>query len=134
MQRLLPCLVVTALAAALLAPAAQADIPGALTLSAPSSDEQAVALDDHGNANFAWRTNASPDTQLHFCRLPDAASACTPDTTAPLQHGGYVPASILEDPSDGSQVRMVVETAATDDQFGGQTVVFPSGDGGATYG
>src|SRR3954454_18256483 len=114
---------------------ANADIPKAVTLSAPLSDEQAVALDDHGNASFAWRTSPSgQDTQIHFCRVLAAASACAPDTVAPLQHGGYVPAAILEDPSDGSQVRMVVETAATDEQFSGKTVVFPSGDGGATYG
>jgi hypothetical protein len=114
---------------------ARADIPGALTLSAPSSDEQAVALDDHGNASVTWRTaDAAQNRQIHFCRLSAGASACAPDTTAPLQHGGYVPAAILEDPGDGSQVRMVVETAATDEQFSGQTVVFASGDGGVTYG
>src|SRR5258705_8331441 len=127
--------VLAALVAGLVAAPARADVPGALTLSGPLSDEHAVALDDHGNASFAWRTSpAAQDTQIHFCRLPAGATACQPDTTAPLQHGGYVPAAILEDPSDGSQVRMVVETAATDAQFSGQTVVFASGDGGATYG
>jgi hypothetical protein len=126
--------VLTALFAAVVCAPARADIPAALTLSAPLSDEQAVALDDHGNANLTWRTlDASQNAQIHFCRLSAGASACAPDTTAPLQHGGYVPAAILEDPSDGSQVRMVVETAATDDQFSGKTVVFASGDGGATY-
>src|SRR5437763_17138350 len=104
--------------------APRADIPGALTLSAPLSDEHAVALDDHGNASLAWRTlDASQTAQVHFCRLPAGASACAPDISAPLQHGGYVPSAILEDASDGSQVRMVVETAATDAQFSGQTVV-----------
>src|SRR5258705_1770694 len=127
--------VLAALVAGLVAAPARADVPGALTLSGPLSDEHAVALDDHGNASFAWRTSpAAQDTQIHFCRLPAGATACQPDTTAPLQHGGYVPAAILEDPSDGSQVRMVVETAATDARFSGQTVVFASGDGGATYG
>ena len=124
-----------ALLAAVSCAQARADIPGALTLSSPSSDEQAVALDDQGNASLAWRTpDPANDRQIHFCRLPAGASACAPDTVAPLQHGGYVPAAILEDPSDGSQVRMVVETAATDQQFNGQTVVFSSGDGGVTYG
>jgi hypothetical protein len=124
-----------ALIAAVVCAPARADIPGALTLSGPLSDEQAVALDDHGNASIAWRTaDPAQDRQIHFCRLPAGATVCAPDTVAPLQHGGYVPAPILEDPSDGSQVRMVVETAATDQQFNGQTVVFSSGDGGATYG
>jgi hypothetical protein len=114
---------------------ARADIPAAQTLSAQRSDEQAVALDDHGNASFTWRTLDAAGTPLiHFCRLPAGASACAPDTTAPLQTGGYVPTPILEDPGDGSQVRMVVETTATDQQFSGRTVVFASGDGGVTYG
>jgi hypothetical protein len=123
--------VLGALIAAVVCAPARADIPGALTLSGPLSDEQAVALDDHGSASIAWRTG---DRQIHFCRLPAGAGLCAPDITAPLQQGGYVPAAILEDPSDGAQVRMVVETAATDQQFNGQTVVFSSSDGGATYG
>ncbi len=127
--------VLAALVVATAAGPARADVPGAVTLSAPQSDEQAAALDDHGNASVTWRTvDPAGDGQIHFCRLPAGAGACAPDTTAPLQHGGYVPATIFEDPSDGSQVRMVVETAATDQQFGGQTVVFTSGDGGSTYG
>src|SRR2546426_9034210 len=127
--------VLAALVVGVVCAPARADVPGALTLSAPSSDEQAVALDDHGNASFTWRTlDATQTAQIHFCRLPAGASACAPDITAPLQHGGYVPAAILEDPSDGSQVRMVVETAATDEQFSGQTVVFAAGDGGLSYG
>jgi hypothetical protein len=127
--------VLAALVVGVVCAPARADIPGALTLSAPLSDEQAVALDDHGNASFTWRAlDAAQTGQIHFCRLPAGASACAPDSTAPLQHGGYVPAAILEDPGDGSQVRMVVETVATDAQFGGQTVVFASGDGGETYG
>jgi hypothetical protein len=112
---------------------ANADVPGALTLSSPLSDEQAATIDDHGNANVAWRTDSSA-RQIHFCRLPAGATGCSPDIGAPLQHGGYLPAPILEDATDGSQVRMVVETAATDEQFSGKTVVFSSGDGGASYG
>src|SRR3954451_81925 len=119
------------IAALACAPAAHADIPNAVTLSGPLSDEQAGVLDDQGNANLAWRTG---NNVIHFCRLPASASACAPDTTAPLSHGGYVPAALLEDPGDGSQVRMVVETAATDEQFSGKTVVFSSGDGGSSYG
>src|SRR5258705_7009441 len=97
--------VLAALLAAVVCAPARADVPGALTLSAPLSDEQAVALDDHGNASFTWRTlDGAQDPQIHFCRLPAGASACAPDITAPLQHGGYVPAAILAEPRDGSQV------------------------------
>ena len=40
--------VLAALVAAVVCAPARADIPGALTLSGPLSDEHAVALDDHG--------------------------------------------------------------------------------------
>ena len=63
------------IAAVACAPVARADIPNALTLSAPLSDEQAAALDDHGNANLTWRTpDANNEAQIHFCRLPADAS------------------------------------------------------------
>src|SRR5947209_19698016 len=91
-------LLAAVLATSVCAPA-HADIPNALTLSSPLSDEPAATIDDAGNSSLTWRTaDAVNDRQIHFCRLPASAGACTPDTTAPLQHGGYVPAAILEDP------------------------------------